>query len=133
MLDNMNAQQLQALIDLLMQDPDQIEEVLREYAREMLRKRRQRIIRNNQSYEDVLSRMTDKQANNISKFEGNAYKINKVFWHKNEMDGNVAVMLVKDAVYDDVSGKVKRKIIVVYSDGSHDHTFEKSISIRKTL
>jgi hypothetical protein len=98
-----------------------------------MRKRRDRIVRNNQRYAQALAQMTDKQALEASKLEGNGYKVNQVFWHKDDPQGNVALMMVKESVYDDISGKVKQKIVVVYSNGTFDSTFEKKISIRKVL
>jgi hypothetical protein len=126
--------ELRAIINSLMDgEPDAIPEALRLLAREQMRKRRDRIVRNNQRYAQALAQMTDKQALEASKLEGNGYKVNQVFWHKDDPQGNVALMMVKESVYDDISGKVKQKIVVVYSNGTFDSTFEKKISIRKVL
>lgn len=133
MLSNMTPAELQKLIDNLLHNPDLVDESLRDAARAVMQKRRERIIRNNVRYDQALTQMTDKQANVISKQEGNGYQINQVFWAKNDPYGNVAVMMVKGQVYDDVSGKIKQKIVVVYSDGTFDSTFEKKITMRKVL
>jgi hypothetical protein len=130
---DLSAEQLRTLCDRLMTDPDSLTDIMREQARKQLRLRRDRIVRNNQSYAKALSQMTDKQALETSKLDGNGYTINQVFWHKTDPDGNVAVMMVKPQVYDDISGKVKEKLTVVYSNGTVDSTFEKKISIRKVL
>lgn len=133
MLDQLTEPQLRNILNLLMNDEDSVPEILRQMARDAARKRRERVIRNNQRYAKALSQMTDKQSLEASKLEGNGYKVNQVLWHKCDPDGPVAVMLVKEQVYDDVSGKVKQKIAVVYSNGSIDSTFEKKIAIRKEL
>jgi hypothetical protein len=130
---DLSAEELRTLCDRLMNDPDSLTDIMREHARKQMRMRRERIARNNQTYAQALSQMTDKQALETSKLDGNGYKINQVIWHKADPYGNVAVMLVKPQVYDDVSGKVKQKIIVVYSNGTVDSTFEKKINIRKVL
>jgi hypothetical protein len=93
--------ELRAIINSLMDgEPDAIPEALRLLAREQMRKRRDRIVRNNQRYAQALAQMTDKQALEASKLEGNGYKVNQVFWHKDDPQGNVALMMVKESVYD---------------------------------
>jgi hypothetical protein len=133
MLDQLTEPQLRNILNLLMTDENSVPEILRQMARDAARKRRERVMRNNMRYEQALSQMTDKQSLETSKLEGNGYKINQVFWHKQDPQGNVAVMMVKDQVYDDISGKVKQKIVVVYSNGTFDSTFEKKITMRKVL
>ena len=133
MLQNMTDAQLYTLINKLLSDPDSVEESLRQYARDSLFRRRERIIRNNARYAQLLTQITDKQALKVSQHESNGYTVNQVFYDKRNVTGNVAVMMVKPQVYDDISGKVKEKLVVVYSNGEVEGTFAKKINIRKVL
>lgn len=125
--------QLRALIDLLLNNPDSLDAALREMARAEMQRRRERVARNNAKYDRLLTQMTDKQANTICSLEGNGYKINQVFYKKNDSYGNIAVMLVKEQVWNDEKGKIGRKIVVVYADGMQDSTFDKAISMRNVF
>jgi hypothetical protein len=133
LLSSKTPEELTKLLFDCLYNPDAIDPEIRAACRELIARRKERIIRNNVKYDQLLTQITDKQSLTISKNDGNGYKINQVFFHKMDVTGNVAVMMVKDAVYDEVSGKVKQKIIVVYSDGTLDSTFEKKITIRKVL
>jgi hypothetical protein len=125
--------QLQALIDMLLNHPDGLDAALMEIARAEMQRRRERIARNNAKYDRLLTQMTDKQANKISQLESNGYKINQVFYKKNDVRGNIAVMLVKEQVWNDEKGKIGRKLVVMYADGTQDSTFDRAIAMRKVF
>lgn len=133
MVSDKQAREINALVELLLNHPDGMDAVLREIAQAEMNKRRDRIARNNAKYQQLLTQMTNKQANVVSMRDSQGYKVNQVVYNKRRPEGNVAVMLVKDAVFDVDSGKVKQKIIVVYSDGTQDETFQRSIQMRSTL
>jgi Tfp pilus assembly protein PilV len=103
---------------------------LKAMAQAEMQRRRDRIARNNARFDRLLSQMTDKQANAVSMLESNGYKVNQVFYKKNNPYGNVAVMMVKEQVWNGEKGRLGRKLLVAYADGTNASTFEKSISMR---
>ncbi len=90
---------------------------------------RRRIERNNYRYGQALAAMTDVQSCVVDKLEADTCRINKLY--VNRQSGNVAVMMVKSAVWWQAKGKIGRKLIMVYPDGTTSDTFERTISIRR--
>jgi hypothetical protein len=121
---------LKLIIELLLADPDNMHPDLKAMAEAEMQRRRDRIARNNARFERLLSQMTNKQANAVSMLESNGYKINQVFYKKSKPYGNVAVMMVKEQVWNGDKGRMGRKLLVAYADGTNASTFEKSISMR---
>lgn len=128
------ARDLNALISYYLQNgSESLEQAWREMIEQELIKRRERIARNNAKLAALMGQVTDHQANAIYKNEANGYKFNQVIYDRRNPKGKVAVMFVKDQVWNDVTGRMGKKTMVVYSDGHVDSTFDKSISIRKEL
>lgn len=129
-----HARQLNALLGYFLENGvEGLEQAMRELAIEEMRKRRERIARNNAKLAALMSQVTDHQANSIYKNEANGYKFNQVIFDKRNPRGNVAVMLTKEQVYNEMTGRMGKKIMIVYSDGHVDSTFNKSIEISKNL
>jgi hypothetical protein len=130
---NKDAAELKQICDRLFNDPDSLSDILREEARQQIRRKRERTIRNNASFAQLLSQTTDKQAHILSMKESDGYKVNKVYFNRTDPRGNVAIMLVKAEVWNGEKGRMGRKLAMLYSDGTIVSTFEKSINIRKVL
>jgi len=128
------ARELNALMGYYLENGvEGLEQAMREMAIHEMNKRRERIARNNAKLAALMSQVTDRQANSIYKNEANGYKFNQVIFSKRNPRGNVAVMLVKEQVYNEMTGRMGKKTMVVYSDGHVDSTFDKSIQISKDL
>lgn len=91
---------------------------------------RRNFARKNARYTAALACMSDIQSVVIDSLEANGAKMaGKVY--QNRRSGRVAVMMVKNQVWNGIKGRCMDKLMMVYPDGSRTETFEKSISIKK--
>ena len=104
------------------------EEVERSYQRR-LAERKMRIARHEARWQSLLNRMTEKCLEKVDAVKRQGGSINKLYTHK--YSGNVAAMMVRPNVWDGAKGKMGRKIIMIYPDGSQVETLEKTISIKR--
>jgi len=104
------------------------EEIERQYQRR-LQERKMKIARHEARWQALLNRMTEKCLEKVDGVKRQGGSINKLYTHK--YSGNVAAMMVRPNVWDGVKGKMGRKLIMVYPDGSQVETFEKTISIKR--
>lgn len=91
---------------------------------------RARMQRANARYYAALSNVTDKQALRIDQQVSRGWRQTSQLW-QNRATGNVAIMLVNDQLWNSEKGRMGKKLMMVYPDGTSNETFEKTISIRK--
>jgi len=92
---------------------------------------RRRVAANNARYAAALASMTDVQALLVEQAEAGGHKINQLFVDRRS--GHVAVMMVKEQVWDEAKHRMGRKLLMVYPDGVRTTTMEKRISIKQSF
>lgn len=113
------------IADALGTTPERVQEYI-EQRREVARRR---VERRNSRYAEALASLTDVQSVLVDKFEADTCEVNKLYVSRQTR--RVAVMMVKWKVWWPEKGKIGRKIIMIYPDGTTSQTFEKTISVRK--
>lgn len=103
---------------------------LEAYVEEAARKRRAKAAAQNARFSAALTRLTDRQVALLQKHECDGATLDRLF--VNRRTNNVAAMLVKPRVWDGAKGKMAKKLIVLYPDGSSAVTLERSISMKET-
>lgn len=117
---------LHAFAAVLGKTPDQLRYEFERYRSKQAR----RVARHNAAFYDALERITKTQAAAIQALRSlGATPWPKLRQHRDS--GNVVIFLSRESVWNDVKGRMGRKIYAVYPDGTRSETFERSISVRK--
>lgn len=108
------------LIDRLMNETDEQREARFQFE---LERRRANMAKRNAKFADWLALASDVQAARMSKFMDDGYSAVKVW--KSRSTGKVAVMLQKDGIWDQQTGRIRTKLIMCYPDGRYQEAFGK--------
>lgn len=84
---------------------------------------RVRMERKNARFAAALARATDIQALRIDRLVSDGYEATKTWTSR--ANGRVAVMLQKDGVWDQQTGRVRTALVMVYHDGRFQKEFGK--------
>lgn len=79
----------------------------------------------------MVDAMSDVQMALVAKAEQEGHVLVKFYQDRHSR--HVAAMLVKEKVWNGAKGRIGRKLLMVYPDGSRSETMERSISIRQSF
>lgn len=121
--DTREMQELRLLIEIMM-DPVRFAE----YRESLRRKGEAFAAAKRAKWERWLLNLTEIQRKQLVALMGLGAKPCKLF--QDRSTEHVAVMLTRPNVYDPGKGKIRRKLYMVYPDGSRAETFDQSISVK---
>ena len=84
---------------------------------------RGRMERKNARFAESLARTTDVQAMRIDRFVSDGYQAVKTWTSRS--NGRGCVMLQKESVWDERTGRIRTALVMVYHDGRHQKDFGK--------
>ena len=88
-----------------------------------LARHRVNIARRNARFANMLANATDIQVARMSKFESDGSKVVKAW--QSRSSGKIAVMMQKEGVWNQATGRISTKLTMVYPDGRNQEAFGK--------
>jgi hypothetical protein len=116
--------QILMILDLMGLTPEEF----KDYVQKSKAAAKMRVIKKNLKFQANLALATDVQTLIADKLESEGAKFSGKIW-RNRRSGNIC-MLYSQGTWDSAKGRIGRKLIMIYPDGSVSKTFEKSISIK---
>lgn len=88
-----------------------------------MERRRALVARRNARFANMLANATDIQTARISNFESDGNKVVKAW--QSRTNGKIAVMMQKEGVWNQETGRISTKLTMVYPDGRNQSAFGK--------
>lgn len=117
-----------ALIELIFnaaeRDAKMTDEERQALVQQRLAEQRRRTAQRNARFARMLANATDMQQARISKLENEQNMTAVKLWQKRDT-GRIAVMMQKEGVWDQKTGRIRTKLVMVYPDGRFQESFQK--------